>query len=91
MAITLRNRKGSPLTQQELDVNFTEFFYSSSVEGSLIKFHRFQYDTGSNNFSASIAFPIDPPSGLDGYIQLKKGNAPSGLSLIHISEPTRPY
>ena len=78
MAITLRNRKGSPLTQQELDVNFTEFFYSSSVEGSLIKFHRFQYDTGSNNFSASIAFPIDPPSGLDGYIQLKKGNAPSG-------------
>tara|TARA_R110000782_G_scaffold63135_1_gene129541 strand:+ start:1879 stop:3468 length:1590 start_codon:yes stop_codon:yes gene_type:complete len=78
MAITLRNRKGSPLTQQELDVNFTEFFYSSSLEGSLIKFHRFQYDSSSNNFSASIAFPIDPPSGLDGYIQLKKGNAPSG-------------
>jgi hypothetical protein len=78
MAITLRNKKGSPLTQQELDVNFTEFFYSSSLEGSLIKFHRFQYDSSSNNSSASIAFPIDPPSGLDGYIQLKKGNAPSG-------------
>jgi hypothetical protein len=78
MAITLRNKKGSPLTQQELDVNFTEFFYSSSLEGSLIKFHRFQYDSSSNNSYASIAFPIDPPSGLDGYIQLKKGNAASG-------------
>ena len=31
MAITLRVDKGSALTLNQLDTNFTEFFYSSSI------------------------------------------------------------
>ena len=78
MAITLRGNKGAPLTQAELDVNFTEFFHSASVNGSEVVLHRFQYDSSSANPSASIQFPIDPPKGLTGYVQLKKGDSPTG-------------
>ena len=34
MAITLREVKGSPLTQAQLDQNFREFYYSSSLLGT---------------------------------------------------------
>ena len=34
MAITLRQGKGSPLTQNELDQNFREFYFSSSLLGT---------------------------------------------------------
>lgn len=78
MAITLRGNKGAPLTQDELDVNFTEFFHSASVNGSEVVLHRFHYDSSSANPSASIQFPIDPPKGLTGYVQLKKGDSPTG-------------
>ena len=78
MAITLRGTKGTPLTQAELDINFTEFFHSASVNGSEVVLHRFHYDSSSANPSASIQFPIDPPKGLTGYIQLKKGDNSTG-------------
>ena len=77
MAITLRGEKGSSLTHDELDNNFREFFYSSSVEGSSVVLHRY------TAISSSISFPVDPPVGLDGYIQLKKGNAVSGSDAVH--------
>ena len=78
MAITLRGTKGTPLTQDELDINFTEFFYSASVDGSEVVLHRFHYDSSSANPSASIQFPIDPPKGETGFIQFKKGDSPTG-------------
>ena len=34
MAITFRGTKGSPLTHAELDQNFREFYYSSSLLGT---------------------------------------------------------
>ena len=34
MAITLRGNKGAPLTHDELDQNFRQFYYSSSFKGS---------------------------------------------------------
>jgi len=77
MAITLRGTKGGALTHDELDNNFREFFYSASVEGSSVLFHRY------TAVSSSLSFPIDPPSGRDGYIQLKSGNAISGANAIH--------
>jgi len=77
MAITLRASKGSPLSHSELDQNFKEFFYSASVEGSAVKFHKY------TALSSSISFPVDPPSGKDGYIQLKSGNAISGANAVH--------
>jgi len=91
MAITLRGLKGTPLTQEELDVNFTEFFYSASTEGSSVIFHRYHYDSSSANPSASIEFPIDPPVGLDGYIQLKKGNELSGTGSVHTASANLRY
>lgn len=77
MAITFRNVKGSSLTHDELDNNFREFFYSASVEGSAVIFHRY------TALSSSLSFPIDPPSGRDGHIQLKSGNVASGANAIH--------
>ena len=77
MAITLRGTKGGALTHDELDNNFREFFYSASVEGSSVLFHRY------TAISSSLSFPIDPPSGRDGYIQLKSGNAISGANAAH--------
>src|SRR6056300_659432 len=77
MAITLRGTKGGALTHEELDNNFREFFYSASVGGSSVLFHRY------TAISSSLSFPIDPPSGRDGYIQLKSGNAISGANAIH--------
>ena len=77
MAITLRGTKGGALTHDELDNNFREFFYSASVEGSSVLFHRY------TAISSSLSFPVDPPSGRDGYIQLKSGNAISGANAVH--------
>ena len=77
MAITFRGTKGSALTHDELDGNFREFFYSASVEGSSVLFHKY------TAISSSLSFPIDPPSGKDGFIQLKSGNAISGANAVH--------
>jgi len=69
MAIILRSVKGSPLTHNELDTNFTEFFYSASIDGSSLKFHKFTAD------SSSLTVPTNPSSGPDGFIQLSTGTA----------------
>ena len=47
MAITFRANKGSALTYTELDQNFGQYFYSSSVDvnGTLLRLHY----TGSAN------------------------------------------
>ena len=69
MAITLRTVKGTSLTHAEMDTNFTEFFYSASVDGSQLKLHRFTAD------SASVPVPTNPSDGPDGFIQLSTGTA----------------
>jgi hypothetical protein len=76
MAITLRSTKGSPLTHTEVDNNFRQFYYSSSIEGSAVIFHRF------TAISSSVSFPVNPPRGKDHYIQIKAGNALSGSGAI---------
>lgn len=76
MSITLRSTKGSPLTHTELDNNFREFYYSSSIEGSAVIFHRF------TAISSSVSFPVNPPNGKDQYIQIKLGDAVSGSQAI---------
>ena len=45
MAITLRSTKGQELTHQELDQNFIEFYFSSSVADHVVSL--FTYTTGS--------------------------------------------
>jgi len=45
MAITLRNTKGIELSYFELDTNFTEFYYSSSIDGHILNLNKF--GTGS--------------------------------------------
>jgi len=49
MAITLRSTKGTELTHNELDANFTTPYISSSIDGSTLKL--FTHGTGS--FSAT--------------------------------------
>ena len=54
MSVTLRGTKGQELTHQELDTNFTQFFYSSSVNGHVASLYT--YTTGSfTGYSHSIA------------------------------------
>jgi len=54
MSVTLRGTKGQELTHQELDTNFTQFFYSSSVNGHVASLYT--YSTGSfAGYSHSIA------------------------------------
>ena len=47
MAITLRNIKGIELSYLELDTNFTEFYYSSSIDGHVLNLNKF----GTGSFS----------------------------------------
>ena len=56
MAITFRANKGSALTYTELDQNFGQFFYSSSVavDGTALTLHY----TGSNAVTSSNAFIV---------------------------------
>lgn len=47
MAITLRTNKGSALTYDEMDKNFSQYFYSASRSGNIMTL----YYTGSTNLS----------------------------------------
>lgn len=85
MPITLRYTKGAPLTHDELDTNFTHFFYDVAVTGSLVRFYRQQYDNTDSNPNASVTFPVNPPAGQDKHIQVKYGNALSGSEAIFTS------
>ncbi|QQO91846.1 tail fiber protein [Flavobacterium phage vB_FspM_immuto_3-5A] len=70
MAITLRTNKGSALTYREMDVNFSSFFYSASinVENAELKLHY----TGSTTLniagesydpSRTVIIPLNPTEG----------------------------
>lgn len=70
MAITLRTNKGSALTYREMDVNFSSFFYSASIniETAELKLHY----TGSTNLdisgesydpSRTVIIPLNPTEG----------------------------
>ena len=72
MALTFRGTKGSPLTHDELDLNFREFFYSASVDGNILELYR------SQSLAEPVRLPMPRSIGGDGYIQLKEGNGPSG-------------
>ena len=49
MAITLRNTKGIELSYFELDTNFTEFYYSSSIDGHILNLNKF----GTGSFTST--------------------------------------
>ena len=85
MPITLRNTKGAPLTHDELDINFTHFFYEVAVTGSLVRFYRAQFDSTDSNPDSSVSFPVNPPAGLDKHIQVRYGNDLSGSNAIFTS------
>lgn len=63
MAITLRTTKGTALTYQELDVNFTSFFYSASLSADQKQLSLFY--TGSSNLPAAgtVNIPLNPYTG----------------------------
>lgn len=63
MSIVLRNVKGSPLTYEEMDINLSNFYYSSSVSGTggnrTITF----FTTGSSTIGTlpdSVGFNLTP-------------------------------
>ena len=47
MAITLRSVTGSALSYEQLDTNFSSYFYSASISGTTITF----FTTGSNGIT----------------------------------------
>ena len=62
MAITLRSNKGTALTYDELDVNFSSVFYSASLSSDLSQLSL--YYTGSSVQAASqINIPLNPYTG----------------------------
>lgn len=64
MAITLRTNKGSALTYDEMDKNFSQYFYSASRAGNIMTL----YYTGSTNLtgygpSRTITVDLNPAEG----------------------------
>jgi hypothetical protein len=64
MAITLRTNKGSALTYDEMDKNFSQYFYSASRAGNIMTL----YYTGSSNLvgydaSRTITVDLNPSEG----------------------------
>ena len=76
MALTFRNTKGSSLTHTELDNNFREFYYSASYDGSGLYLYK------SQSLNNETVLPFQAPVGYDYYIQIKKGDAPSGSNAL---------
>lgn len=81
MALTFRGTKGSPLTHNELDNNFREFFYSASVNNNTVSLFK------PTALEAPIKLPFPSASGQDTYIQLKSGNNASGSNEFLTSSP----
>ena len=81
MAIIFRGTKGTPLTHQELDNNFREFYYSASYSGNVITLHK------SQSNAEPFRLPYPTASGYDTYIQLKSGNNESGSNEFLTSSP----
>ena len=53
MAITLRTITGSALTYEQLDTNFSSYFYSASYAGGTITL----FTTGSNDTGSAVPAP----------------------------------
>ena len=82
MAITFRGTKGSPLTHNELDQNFREFYYSSSYIGGTerpfgIQLHR------SKSLDADEILYFPQAVGNNYWIQIKSGS--SNISSSHLT------
>jgi hypothetical protein len=70
--ITLRQNKGSALTHEEMDCNFTSYFYRVERSGSLLRFFR------ATSLDEYLDVPFEAPVGRNYSVQLKHGNAISG-------------
>ena len=81
MGLTFRGTKGSPLTQNELDQNFREYFYSASVNNNTVSLFK------PEALGAPVHLPFPSASGQDTYIQLKSGNNASGSNEFLTSSP----
>jgi len=97
MAIELRTLKGTALTYEEVDRNFSQYFYSASVDDNNLNL----WYTGSSgldlpdeNYSPRIGATISlspftgdvatvTPGGLQGNIQFKNGQKFSGTNDFH--------
>lgn len=62
MAITLRTNKGTALTYQEMDVNFSSFFYSASLSTDLSTLSLF-YTGSALQAPSSLNIPLNPYTG----------------------------
>ena len=62
MAITLRTNKGTALSYEEMDVNFSSFFYSASLSTDLSQLSLF-YTGSSLQAGSSINIPLNPYTG----------------------------
>lgn len=63
MSIVLRNKKGSPLTYNEMDINLSSLYYSSSISGVGGNRVFTLYTTGSSTIStppASSSYSLTP-------------------------------
>ena len=72
MGITLRNSKGSPLTHNELDANFQEFYYSASFTDYHVSLFK------SKSLEDEFTVPVNVAKGPKYSIQLKVGNDATG-------------
>ena len=81
MGLIFRGTKGTPLTHNELDNNFREFYYSASYSGNVITLHK------SQSNAEPFRLPYPTASGYDTYIQLKSGNNESGSNEFLTSSP----
>lgn len=85
MAIILRGDKGSALSHQELDNNFRQFVYSSSISGTAISLFT------SASVCNEMQIPGGAPSGSDYSIQYKVGSADSGSNALFGATPNFIY
>ena len=81
MGLTYRGIKGSPLTQDELDQNFREYFNSASVNNNTVSLFK------PEALGSPVHLPFPSASGQDTYIQLKSGNNASGSNEFLTSSP----
>ena len=73
MAITFRGTKGSPLTHDELDQNFREFYYSSSYIGGTTRPYGVQLHR-SKSLDADEVLYFPTAVGEQYFIQIKSGS-----------------
>ena len=84
MAITFRGTKGSPLTHDELDQNFREFYYSSSYIGETSRPYGVQlHRSKSLDNDEVLYFPT--AVGEEYYIQIKSGSSNVSSSFLTAS------